>query len=443
MAKQRGLPLLCLGFAVAFSVTARADVDGFVPLFNGTDLKGWVRVNGAPETFTVKDGLIVTTGIPTGFMRTEKQYENFIAELEWKHLKPKGNSGFFVWGDPLPALGGPFTRAIEVQILDGTESKNYTSDGDVFSIWGATLTPDRPHPGGWQRCLPSEKRAKPAGNWNHYRVECNNGVLKLAVNGKVVSGGSKCRPRKGYLCLEAEGSECHFRNLRIKELPSTNPQPEEIADEAKDFVSLFTGVDLRGWRPDDGHKDHWQPRPGPNTLAYDGKSAAKDKNLWTSKEYRDFELRCDWRWTAKPVKRNHPVILPSGDEDKDAEGKVKEVEVEDAGDSGIYLRGSSKSQVNIWCWPIGSGEVYGYRTDRSLSPEVRRGVTPKVKADNPIGQWNRFLITLRGDRLTVRLNGKLVLEEAHLPGIPEKGPLALQHHGYPIEFANLFIRELK
>jgi hypothetical protein len=442
MTGKRSILLTCL-LALFPSAPARAAEDGFVPLFNGKDLKGWVNVNNAPNTFVARDRMIVTTGIPTGVLRTEKPYENFILELEWKHIKPKGNSGVFVWSDPIPAVGTPFTRAIEVQVLDGMETKDYTSDGDVFSIWGATLTPDRPHPSGWQRCLPSEKRSKPAGQWNHYRVECNDGVLKLAVNGKVVSGGSKCRPRKGYLCLEAEGSECHFRNLRIKELPSTKPRPEEICDQAKGFVTLFTGMDLKGWKQDAGHEKHWQPLPGPNTLKYDGKSAAKDKNLWTEKEYGDFEMICDWRFTAKPVKKKHPVILPSGDEATDDAGKPKEVEVEDAGDSGIYLRGSSKSQVNIWCWPIGSGEVYGYRTDKKMPAEVRRGVTPKVKADNAIGKWNRFVITMRGERLTVRLNGKLVLEDARLPGVPKKGPIGLQHHGDPIEFANLFVRELK
>ncbi len=437
---QRGLLCTCLLLALPLA-PARAD-DGFVPLFNGKDLTGWVPVNNAPNTFSVREGLLVTTGIPTGVLRTQRQYENFILELDWMHLKPKGNSGLFAWSDPIPALGVPFTRAIEVQILDGSESKNHTSDGDVFSIWGATLTPDRPHPSGWSRCLPSEKRSKPAGQWNHYRVECNDGVLKLAVNGKVVSGGSRCRPRKGYICLEAEGSECHFRNLRIKELPSTNPRPEEICDEAKDFVTLFTGIDLNGWKADPGHEGHWQPQPGPNTLVYDGKSEAKDKNLWTEKEYADFEMICDWRFTAKPVKRKRPVILPTGEEATE-DGKVREVEVEDAGDSGILLRGNSKSQVNIWCWPIGSGEVYGYRTDKKMPAEVRRDVTPKVRADNPVGRWNRFVITMRGDRLTVRLNGQLVLSDARLPGVPAKGPIALQHHGDPIEFANLFIRALK
>jgi hypothetical protein len=120
----------------------------------------------------------------------------------------------------------------------------------------------------------------------------------------------------------------------------------------------------------------------------------------------------------------------------------KEVEV-DSCDSGIYLRGNSKSQVNIWCWPVGSGEVYGYRTDKTQPTDVRAGVTPKVRADKPIGEWNRFEITMRGDRLTVVLNGQQVLEAARLPGVPERGPIALQHHCDAIEFANVYVKELK
>jgi len=366
-------------------------------------------------------------------------YENFVLEMEWMHLKEKGNSGLFVWSDALPAVGNCFSRAIEVQILDGTESPNYTSHGDLFSIQGATCKPDRPHPAGWMRCLPSERRSKPFGQWNHYRVECNDGVMKLAVNGKVVSGLSECKPRKGYLCLEAEGSECHFRNLRIKELPSTNPKKDEIAEETKGFHALFTGS-LSGWKQEEGHGGHWQPKDW--ILNYDGKSEAKDKNLWTAKDYGNVELICDWRWTAKPTKTKRPILLPSGDEAME-DGKPKEVEVDDAGDSGIYLRGSPKAQVNIWCWPAGSGEVWGYRTDKKMPAEVRAAATPKVKADKPIGQWNRFLVTMKGDRLTVDLNGKRVIDNAQLPGVPKRGPIGLQHHGDPIQFANIFVRELE
>ncbi len=436
----RGLAAALLVCLAASFETARAEDSSWTPLFNGKDLTGWVNVNCAPGTFTARDGMIVSTGVPTGVLRSEQQYENFILELEWKHLHPQGNAGLFVWSDAVTAPGVPFCRAIEVQILDGLNTENYTSHGDVFAIHGATMEPDRPHPAGWARCLPSERRAKAAGEWNHYRVECCDGVLKLAVNGKVVSGGSRCSPRKGYLCLESEGSECHFRNLRIQELPSTDPEPEEVAEQDQGFKSLYSGIDLAGWKDEPGHQGHWKPENW--ILSYDGKSEAKDKNLWSAKEYGDFELICDWRLNAKPNDEARPVILPSGEYAKDDQGKPQTVIVPDAGDSGIYLRGNAKSQVNIWCWPAGSGEVYGYRTDAKMPPEVRAGVTPKVKADRPLGQWNRFVITMRGDRLWVKLNGEAVIDGARLPGVPERGPIALQHHGDSVQFANIYIKEL-
>ena len=165
--------LLVLLAAVApFPAEDKKD-DGFVPMFNGTDLTGWVNVNCAPGTFFVKDGMVITTGKPTGYLRTTKQYENFIADFEWMHVPSPpgsvGNSGFFVWADPLPAVGTGYTRGIEVQVLVNLTYKNKkgeitaTSQGDLFSIWGATCVPERPHPNGSARCLPSENRAKGGG----------------------------------------------------------------------------------------------------------------------------------------------------------------------------------------------------------------------------------------------------------------------------------------
>jgi hypothetical protein len=417
-----------------------ADQD-FTPLFNGRDLSGWVNVNCAPNTFTVRDGMIVSTGVPTGVMRTERMYENFILELDWKHLRKGGNAGLFIYSDPVTAPGVPFTRSIEVQIIDGNHPEGlWTGHGDLFSIHGAKFTPDRPHPKGWERCLPSERRANPAGEWNHYRVESRDGKITLAVNGKVVSGGSNCNPRKGYICLESEGSECHFRNIRIKELPSSNPPSSETAETPQGFKSIYTGIDLSGWKPDPGHRGHWQAKDW--TIDYDGKSDAEDKSLWTEKEYGDFELIVDWRFTRKPETKAVPVILPNGDYATNSDGSRKTAEVPDAGDSGIYLRGNSKSQVNVWSWPIGSGEVWGYREDTNQPAAIRAAVTPMLKADKPIGEWNRFRITMRGDRLTVVLNGKTVIDNAQLPGVPVRGPIALQHHGDPIQFANIYVREL-
>ena len=146
--------MIAVGLIWLMSLPApAADEPGFVPLFNGKDLSGWVPVNVAPKTFTAREGMIVSTGLPTGTLRTDRMYENFIIELEWRHMKPGGNAGLFIWGDPITAVSGPFSRGIEVQILDGRETATYTSHGDIFSIWGAKMTPDRPHPGGAERCL--------------------------------------------------------------------------------------------------------------------------------------------------------------------------------------------------------------------------------------------------------------------------------------------------
>ena len=81
--------VFCFTLLTAASLTMHAadDEGDFAPLFNGRDLSGWVPINVAPNTFSVRDGIIVSSGIPTGLLRTERQYENFIIELEWRHMK--------------------------------------------------------------------------------------------------------------------------------------------------------------------------------------------------------------------------------------------------------------------------------------------------------------------------------------------------------------------
>jgi hypothetical protein len=220
-------------------------------LFDGASLAGWTPVNVDPGTFTVQEGMIVCSGVPTGELRTERRYQNFVAELEYRHLHAGGNAGFFVWSDALPAVGAPFLRAIEVQIIDGWETANWTSHGDVFAIWGATMQPDRPHPAGWERCLPSQRRANPAGTWNHFRVVAVDGTVQLWVNGQPVAGGSAIRPREGHLCLESEGSEVHFRNLRILELPPPRGGDTDRAAGAEGFAQVALAALPEGWRRED------------------------------------------------------------------------------------------------------------------------------------------------------------------------------------------------
>lgn len=420
--------LLCILTAPLFALDEQ-DTD-FRPLFNGENLDGWVNVNGAEDTWRAESGMLRCTGKPVCVLRTDRMYENFVLELQWRHASAKGNAGVFVWSDPLPALGVPFTRAVEVQVMLGLDTENYTSEGDIFSIWGATMTPERAHPAGWNRCLPSEARTKGAGEWNDYRITCLDGTISLEVNGKKVSGGYDVNPRRGYICLEAEGTEIDFKNLIIKELPASNSPLAEVANDAVGFTSLFNGLDLKGWKTGNLAPEAWTA--GGGRIVHDGSGG----DLWSEKSYGDFVLMADWRWVGDSQgMKERPIIGVDG------RNTGETVEIEER-DSGIYLRGSSKSQVNIWEWPAGSGEVWGYRTDESMSDAVRAASTPRSRADAPTGSWNRFIITMRGELLTVNLNGVTVLENAPLPGIAKTGPIALQSHGSAIEFTNLFVMEL-
>ena len=221
---------------------------------------------------------------------------------------------------------------------------------------------------------------------------------------------------------------------------------------ADGFTSLFNGRDFTGWKVPAGDNGHWRIVDG--VIDYDAESEAKEKDLWTERPYRDFTMRVDWRIKSTPyVNPNVPIIRFDGTHKKDAAGREIRIPVPDS-DSGIFLRGNSKAQVNIWSWPIGSGEVYGYRMDEKMPPAVRAGVTPKRNADRDIGAWNTFEITMRGSRLDVVLNGEAVIVGAELPGVPPEGPIALQHHGAKkdgvwvappslVQFRNISIKELK
>src|SRR4051794_13442893 len=155
------------------------------------------------------------------------------------------------------------------------------------------------------------------------------------------------------------------------------------------FVSLFNGVDLQGWKVPEGDNGHWKVVDG--VIDYDARSEAKGaKDLVSEKEYGDFVLKLDWRIKDTPwINPNIPYILPDGTHAKDIHGKEIKLALPDS-DSGVFIRDvkTGKSQVNIWCWPIGSGEVYGYRTDPKQPASVRAGVTPRHQADKPVGEWN-------------------------------------------------------
>lgn len=212
----------------------RAHIDDTQPGWRALGEKDFAPVNSAADTWSWTNGVLYCTGQPVSVMRTAKQYENFEMVVEWSHQKPAGNSGVFVWVTPesvkrLTEAGKPgLPDGIEVQILDhgyttmmqakGKATDWFGTNGDVFAV-RVKMKPFPPLSPNGSRSFPREHRAKGHGEWNHYYIRAINGEVRLWVNGGEVSGGTGCDPRKGYLCLESEGSPIIFRKLRIRELP--------------------------------------------------------------------------------------------------------------------------------------------------------------------------------------------------------------------------------
>jgi hypothetical protein len=214
------------------------NVPAFRDLFNGKDLSGWVNVNTDKDTWSVRDGILVCSGRPIGVMRSDRQYENFILHIEWRHMEPGGNSGVFVWSNAVPGEKNRLPNGVEVQMLElewvnlnkvrGERPPDAYVHGELFGVGGVEVVPDNPR---GPRSKSIENRAKGRGEWNTYDVVAVDGVIKLAVNGKVVNGISRSSQKKGYLCLESEGAEIHFRNIKIMELPPGVTAPEQAAPE--------------------------------------------------------------------------------------------------------------------------------------------------------------------------------------------------------------------
>ena len=215
-----------LGALLAGATMQAQPVGRFVDLFNGKNLAGWINVNTAPDTWKVRNGLLVCSGHPIGVMRTAKEYENFVLHIEWMHMEPGGNSGVFVWSDAQPDAQSRLPNGVEVQMLElewpNLNKRNGVTPpiayvhGELFGVGGVKTTPDNPR---GERSMSIENRCKGRGEWNTYDVVAVDGVIKLSVNGKFVNGISRSTKTKGYLCLESEGGEIHFRNIRIMELP--------------------------------------------------------------------------------------------------------------------------------------------------------------------------------------------------------------------------------
>ena len=421
------LALCALVCGTAGPVTAQK---GFVKLFDGKTLTGWKLVGGYGPGYVPKDGVLVCPADGGGNLFTEKEYSDFVFKFDFQ-LEHAANNGI---GIRAPYQGDAAYMGMECQVLD---------DSDPMY---AHLEPGQYHSSVYKVIPAKHGSLKPVGQWNHEEITAIGRHIKIVVNGMVTVDGSlndvtapetlaqhpgmlRASGHVGFLGHGPSG--CAFRNISIKDLA----KPEKENSPPDGFTALFDGKDLKGWKGLVGNPvsrakmtpeqlaeaqkkadvaafQHWTVVNG--VITYDG----KNDNLCTAKDYADFEMLVDWK------------ITPSGD-------------------SGIYLRGSP--QVQIWdpehhpnrnAQEMGEGSGGLYNNEKNTTH-------PSHRADKPIGEWNRFRILMVGERVTVYLNNELVVQSVPMENYWERGkpiyPLGqieLQHHTTPLEFKNIYVREI-
>lgn len=410
--------LWCL-LLIALVSGAGAQGRGFVKLFDGQTLNGWQLVGGHGAGYVVQNGVIVCPADGGGNLMTDKPYSDFVFRFEFK-LAKGGNNGVAIRA---PLGTDAAYQGMEIQILDDRDEmykdiKPWQAHGSVYGV------------------VPAKRDVlKPVGEWNQEEISAIGRHIKVTVNGKVIVDtdlNQVTDPEilashpgflrdSGYVGFAGHGpSEVQFRNISIRDM--AKPEKDNVAP--KGFTALFNGKDLKGWKglvadpparakmtadqlaaeqkkADEAAFQHWKVVNG--EIIYDG----KQNSLCTIKDYGDFEMFVDWKIHA-------------------------------GGDSGIYLRGSP--QVQIWDRAEGSGGLYNNQKNPS---------NPTKKADKPVGEWNRFRIVMVGDKVTVFLNGELVVQNVTMENYWERnkpmyptGQIELQHHGDTLWFKNIYVREI-
>lgn len=207
------------GDQVSFANIKIRDLDAPTPgevfLFNGRNMEGWTAIlpdgGKMSDVWSVVDGVVVCKGQPTGYIRTNESYENFILRLEWRWspvTKNAGNSGVL-----FRCIGEAkvWPTCIEAQLQSG-------SAGDFIAIGDYPMTTDATRKQG-RRTAAAHATERPVGEWNQYEIIVNGGDVTLLVNGEEVNRATDAKRGAGPIALQSEGTEIHFRNVRLAPLP--------------------------------------------------------------------------------------------------------------------------------------------------------------------------------------------------------------------------------
>lgn len=435
---------------------------GWVDLFNGRDLTGWL---GDTAGYSVQDGMLICNKGGRN-LYTEKEYSDFAIRFEFR-LEESGNNGI---GIRVPMNGHASRDGMEIQLLD-QDGSAYRGEAVMANGRTQTMTWLKPwqYHGAVYGIFPSRPGyLKPAGEWNSQTIICIQDHILVILNGAVIVDvfldnltppDDTPRPgmknRSGHISLAGHDDRTEFRNLQLCDYSTPPTKPASSADNTPPdgFTSLFNGRDLTGWkglahgnantrramtgeelkeaqsRADQIMHEHWSVADG--ILVYDGKG----QSLCTSRDYGDFDFYIDWK-------------IPPG------------------ADSGIYLRGTPQIQIwDPWDPRVKAGQLHPstpeewvaqYGNGRNLGSgglwnNRRWRNSPTSLADRKPGEWNTFLIRMVGNKVTIWLNDKLVVDRVELENywdqsglipLPRADQIELQHHGSELFFRNLYIREL-
>lgn len=422
-----------------------------VSLFNGKDLTGWTadipdadKNPDVKQSFIVRDGNLVSMGLPRGSLISDASYENYRLVVEYRFAGKPGNCGVLIHTDNKRkrAFNKIWPASIEVQMM-------HKNAGDFWAIYEDIVVPNmemrRKGPKAkWGGKMGQSRNIKnltddsenPVGEWNTMQIECLGDKVRVWVNGDLVNDGFDATATSGHIALQAEGSEVEFRKVELTPITELTAIEEAKAEP----VSLFDGKTLKGWYTDVPKADN-NPDIEPSFVVRDGMLVSMGVprgHLITKESFKDYRLEVQYRFADKPG--NCGVLVHT-------DGERPRV-LYDMFPASIEVQMQHKQAGDFWC--IHENISVPNMAERRKGPPERwggkMGQSRHIKnltdgSEKALGEWNTMIIECLGDRVRVWVNNDLVNDG--FDATASEGQIALQAEGAQVEFRKLEMTPIK